>query len=116
MQRIGVFICWCGSNIAATVDVVKVAETIKNEPGVVFAANYQYMCSENGQQLIKQAIKEHNLTAPMVAGWKVTATPTDKLQIARMIRRKMESADFDALRTKDWFTKEEERLLQLFNE
>ena len=66
MQRIGVFICWCGSNIAATVDVVKVAETIKSEPGVVFAANYQYMCSENGQQLIKQAIKEHNLTGVVV--------------------------------------------------
>ena len=66
MQRIGVFICWCGSNIAATVDVVKVAETIKEEPGVVFAANYQYMCSENGQQLIKQAIKEHNLTGIVV--------------------------------------------------
>ena len=66
MQRIGVFICWCGSNIAATVDVVKVAETIKDEPGVVFAANYQYMCSENGQQLIKQAIKEHNLTGIVV--------------------------------------------------
>ena len=66
MQRIGVFICWCGSNIAATVDVVKVAETIKNEPGVAFAANYQYMCSENGQQLIKQAIKEHNLTGIVV--------------------------------------------------
>ena len=66
MQRIGVFTCWCGSNIAATVDVVKVAETIKNEPGVVFSANYQYMCSENGQQLIKQAIKEHNLTGIVV--------------------------------------------------
>ena len=61
-------------------------------------------------------IKEHDLTAPMVAGWKVIATPTDKLQIARMIRGKMESADFDALRTKDWFIKEEARLLQLFNE
>ncbi len=66
MQRIGVFICWCGSNIAATVDVVKVAETMKSEPGVVFSANYQYMCSENGQQLIKQAIKEHNLTGIVV--------------------------------------------------
>ncbi len=66
MQRIGVFICWCGSNIAATVDVKKVAETIKSEPGVVFAENYQYMCSENGQQLIKQAIKEHNLTGIVV--------------------------------------------------
>ncbi len=66
MQRIGVFICWCGSNIAATVDVKKVAETIKSEPGVVFAENYQYMCSENGQQLIKEAIKEHNLTGIVV--------------------------------------------------
>ena len=66
MQRIGVFICWCGSNIAATVDVKKVAETIKNEPGVVYSENYQYMCSENGQQLIKQAIKEHNLTGIVV--------------------------------------------------
>ena len=66
MQRIGVFICWCGSNIAATVDVEKVAEIMKNEPGVVYSANYQYMCSENGQQLIKQAIKEHNLTGIVV--------------------------------------------------
>ena len=66
MQRIGVFICWCGSNIAATVDVKKVAEVIKNEPGVVYSENYQYMCSENGQQLIKQAIKEHNLTGIVV--------------------------------------------------
>ncbi len=66
MQRIGVFICWCGSNISATVDVVKVAETMKNEPGVVYSANYQYMCSENGQQLIKQAIKEHNLTGIVI--------------------------------------------------
>ena len=66
MQRIGVFICWCGSNIAATVDVERVAEVIKSEPGVVFSANYQYMCSENGQQLIKNAIKEHHLTGIVV--------------------------------------------------
>ena len=66
MQRIGVFICWCGSNISATVDVERVAEAIKSEPGVVYATNYQYMCSENGQQLIKQAIKEHNLTGIVV--------------------------------------------------
>ena len=66
MQRIGVFICWCGSNIAASVDVEKVAEVIGKEPGVVFSTNYQYICSENGQQLIKQAIKEHNLTGIVV--------------------------------------------------
>ena len=44
----------------------KVAEVIKSELGVVYSANYQYMCSENGQQLIKQAIKEHNLTGIVV--------------------------------------------------
>ena len=66
MQRIGVFICWCGSNIAATVDVEKVAEIMKYEPGVVYSANYQYMCSENGQALIRNAIKEHNLTGVVV--------------------------------------------------
>ncbi|MBQ4098231.1 MAG: CoB--CoM heterodisulfide reductase iron-sulfur subunit A family protein [Clostridia bacterium] len=66
MQRIGVFVCWCGSNIAGTVDVVKVAEALKNEPGVVHSANYQYMCSQAGQELIKQAIKEHNLTGIVV--------------------------------------------------
>ena len=66
MQRIGVFICWCGSNISATVDVEKVAEIMKSEPGVVYSANYQYMCSENGQQLIRQAIKEHNLTGIVI--------------------------------------------------
>ncbi len=66
MQRIGVFVCWCGSNIAGTVDVVAVAEALKNEPGVVFSANYQYMCSQAGQDLIKDAVKEHNLTGIVV--------------------------------------------------
>ena len=61
MQKIGVFICWCGSNIAATVDVEKLAALIKAEPGVVYSADYQYMCSENGQQLIKNAVKEYGL-------------------------------------------------------
>lgn len=66
MQRIGVFVCHCGSNIAATVDVKQVAEALKNEQGVVFSAEYQYMCSENGQNLIKNAIKEHSLTGIVV--------------------------------------------------
>ena len=53
--------CWCGSNIAATVDVEKVSEEIKNMPGVVYSSNYQYMCSEIGQNMLKDAVKEHNL-------------------------------------------------------
>ncbi|MBQ1205657.1 MAG: CoB--CoM heterodisulfide reductase iron-sulfur subunit A family protein, partial [Clostridia bacterium] len=66
MQRIGVFVCWCGTNIAGTVDVVKVAEALRKEPGVVFSDNYQYMCSQAGQDLIKAAVKEHNLTGIVV--------------------------------------------------
>lgn len=66
LQRIGVFVCWCGSNIAATVDVAKVVEAVKSEPGVCFAQDYQYMCSEAGQGLIKNAIAEHKLTGVVV--------------------------------------------------
>ncbi len=66
MQRIGVFVCWCGSNIAGTVDVQAVSDALAKEPGVVFSANYQYMCSQAGQNMIKEAIAEHNLTGIVV--------------------------------------------------
>ena len=66
MQRIGVFVCWCGTNIAGTVDVVKVAQTLANEPGVVFSADYQYMCSQAGQDMIKEAVKKHKLTGLVI--------------------------------------------------
>lgn len=66
MQKIGVFVCWCGSNIAATVDVAAVAESVKNEPGVVYATDYQYMCSEGGQSMIQNAIKEKGLTGIVI--------------------------------------------------
>ncbi len=66
MQRIGVFVCHCGTNIAATVDVDKVAEALGKEPGVVVSTHYQYMCSESGQNLIKDAIKEKGLTGAVI--------------------------------------------------
>ena len=66
MQRIGVFVCHCGSNIAATVDVKKVVEVISKEPSVVHAEDYQYMCSEAGQEKMAAAIREKNLTGVVV--------------------------------------------------
>ena len=66
MQKIGVFVCWCGSNIAATVDVKAVANAMRSEPGVVFSTEYQYMCSENGQNLIKDAIRDYKLDGIVV--------------------------------------------------
>ena len=66
MQRIGVFVCHCGSNIAATVDVKKVVEIISKEPGVAHCEDYQYMCSEAGQAKILEAVKEKNLSGIVV--------------------------------------------------
>ena len=66
MQRIGVFVCWCGSNIAGTVDVKAVSEALSHEPGVVYSINYQYMCSEAGQNLVKDAIRDYNLTGVVI--------------------------------------------------
>ena len=66
MQRIGVFVCHCGSNIAATVDVEKVAQMALLEPGVVHAEDYPYMCSEAGQSRIAAAVQEKGLTGIVV--------------------------------------------------
>ncbi len=66
MLKIGVFICHCGTNIAGTVDVKKVAEELGKEPSVVISEDYPYMCSENGQKLIRDAIKEKKLDGVVV--------------------------------------------------
>ena len=67
MERIGVFVCHCGTNIGATVDVPAVTAAAKNMPSVVFADENTYTCSETGQASIREAIKEHNLDRVVVA-------------------------------------------------
>jgi heterodisulfide reductase subunit A len=66
-KKIGVFICHCGSNIAGTVDVEKVKDVVSKIPGVVFVENYVYMCSEPGQKLIQDTIKEKKLDSVVIA-------------------------------------------------
>ena len=61
MKKIGVFVCHCGINIASTVDVKKVAEEIGKIPGVEISMEYIYMCSEPGQNIVKDIIKEKKL-------------------------------------------------------
>lgn len=69
-ERVGVYICHCGSNIAGTVDVVDVAkwagEALKDR-GVVVSREYKFMCSSLGQELIEKDIKEEGLTRVVVA-------------------------------------------------
>ena len=61
MMRVGVYVCECGINIGATVDVEKVAESAKDLPNVAISRYYKYMCSDPGQELIKKDIEELNL-------------------------------------------------------
>ena len=65
--RTGVYVCHCGTNIAATVDVADVARFAGQLEDVAVARDYAYMCSDPGQDLIKQDIKEHGLNRVVVA-------------------------------------------------
>ena len=67
MERIGVYICHCGTNIAGTVDVEDVASFASRLDGVAVARHYAYMCSDPGQDLIKEDIREQNLDRVVVA-------------------------------------------------
>lgn len=66
-RNIGVYVCHCGTNIAGTVDVEKVAEFARGLDSVVVARDYKYMCSDPGQNLIKEDIKELGLDGVVVA-------------------------------------------------
>ncbi len=69
-EKIGVYICHCGTNIAGTVDVEDVAKWAAEElepRGVVVARDYKFMCSSLGQELIEKDIKEEGLTRVVVA-------------------------------------------------
>ena len=66
-ERVGVYICHCGSNIAATVDVASLSDFAASLPGVALARDYKYMCSDPGQELVKQDIRTHDLNRIVVA-------------------------------------------------
>jgi len=65
--KIGVYVCHCGSNIAGTVDVAQVTEYAKGLPSVAVVRDYKFMCSDPGQDLIKNDIKEQGLNRVVVA-------------------------------------------------
>jgi heterodisulfide reductase subunit A len=69
-ERIGVYVCHCGTNIAGVVDVADVSkwagEKLAGE-GVVISRDYKFMCSSLGQELIQKDIKEQKLTRVVVA-------------------------------------------------
>ena len=83
--RIGVYVCHCGSNIAGTIDVKELAAFARGLPNVVLAREYKYMCSDPGQELIKQDIVEHKLD-------RVVVTACSPLLHEKTFRRAAEDA------------------------
>lgn len=65
--KIGVYVCHCGTNIAGMVDVEAVADYASTLPGVQVARHYAYMCSDPGQALIKEDIRDKGLNRIVVA-------------------------------------------------
>ena len=66
-ERVGVYVCHCGTNIAGPVDVEEVTEFASTLDRVAVARDYAYMCSDPGQDLIKEDIKEMGLARVVVA-------------------------------------------------
>jgi heterodisulfide reductase subunit A2 len=66
-ERVGVYVCHCGSNIAGTVDVEEVAKWAgENIKDVVVSKDYKFMCSSLGQAMIEEDIKKEKLTRVVV--------------------------------------------------
>lgn len=66
-ERVGVYVCHCGSNIAGMVDVEQVAKWAgENLEDVVVSRDYKFMCSSLGQAMIEEDIKKHNLSRVVV--------------------------------------------------
>ena len=65
--KIGVYVCHCGTNISAKVDVADVVKFARDLPGVAWAAESKYTCSDPGQQAIADDIKERGLNRVVVA-------------------------------------------------
>ncbi len=67
MVRLGVFICHCGKNIAGAIEPKRLVKFAKTQQDVVHAINHKFLCSEDGQELVQRAIKNHELDRVVVA-------------------------------------------------
>ena len=65
-KNIGLFVCHCGVNIAGIVDVERVAKEMEDYPDIEFSTNYVYVCSEPGQKMILDTIKEKKLDLSLI--------------------------------------------------
>jgi heterodisulfide reductase subunit A len=66
--RTGVIICDCGGKISGLIDTQELADQVSKLPDVAFVTHEAYPCSRNGQERLRQAIKENGLNRVLVAG------------------------------------------------
>ncbi len=66
-DRIGLYLCHCGTNIAGTVDMANVAEFVRRLDGVTIVRDHEFLCSNSGQKLIQEDINRLGLTGVVVA-------------------------------------------------
>jgi heterodisulfide reductase subunit A len=66
-ERIGLYICHCGTNIAGRVNVKEVSDYFRDFPGVAIARDYRFLCSDPGQELIRNDIRNYGLNRIVVA-------------------------------------------------
>jgi len=65
--RLGVFLCHCGANIAATVNLEKLASAVRQLPGVVLVEDHLFLCSVDASRHLQEAIRQHALNRVVVA-------------------------------------------------
>ena len=65
--KIGVYVCHCGINIAGVVDIEAVKDYALTLPNVVVSEEYKYMCSDPGQSLVQDDIKQKGINRVVVA-------------------------------------------------
>ena len=79
-DRIGVFVCSCGSNIGGVIDVDQLAHDFDNYEGVVHSTWNMFTCSKEGQVRIADTIEEHDLTGVVIASY-IQLSPTSKSSV-----------------------------------
>ena len=65
--RIGVFVCHCGANIGAVVNVPSVVDYALSLPNVVYAQEQLFACATNSAREITDTIREKGLNRVIVA-------------------------------------------------
>ena len=109
-KRIGLFVCHCGINIAGVVDVDKVAQVMKDYPGVAFSTSYVYMCSDPGQQMIIDTIKEKKLDGIIVAACSPTLHEKTFQEAAKLAGLNPYQIEIANIREQDsWVHKDKEK-------